>query len=232
MKTVTIDELLSWAFVHELPKGGGVDGLDNMNSAWRRLEASSWGKILNFAELGAMIDAGRSDGANYFIEQGEPHEDAVEVGRAVAALGCCDVHVPEGWNCLTDWADTAGLADRAVLDVAARYRARTAARRAQGIVSLVIGTAILAREPGFVAEQPKVRMVERDGKPAWFAMRAIRLPDETFHSMEVDGRDPRSRKPFRDAYRKYEFSDNRAPTSWGGWTIRYGSRPCGALRPS
>jgi hypothetical protein len=49
MKTVTMEELLTWAFVHELPKGGGVDGLDNANSAWRMLEASSWGKITSFA---------------------------------------------------------------------------------------------------------------------------------------------------------------------------------------
>ncbi|TIL77728.1 MAG: hypothetical protein E5Y89_17810, partial [Mesorhizobium sp.] len=111
MKTVTIDELLTWAFVHELPKGGGVEGLDNPHSAWRSLQTSSWGKITGFCELGALIDGGRKDHENFWLEQGEPHEDAVTVGREVAALAGCNVVIPVGWNALADWPETQGLAE-------------------------------------------------------------------------------------------------------------------------
>ena len=142
MKTVTMEELLTWAFVNELPKGGGVDGLDNANSAWRMLEASSWGKITSFAELGTLID--RSGGTNCFIEQGEPHEDAVTVGRAVAQLAACDIALAERWNPLADWPDDdatlSALAADAVARVRKRIEERTQARRGSEMVSLVVGT--------------------------------------------------------------------------------------------
>ncbi|RWO57294.1 hypothetical protein [Mesorhizobium sp.] len=206
MKTVTIEELLTWAFVHELPKGGGVDGLDNANSAWRMLEASSWGKITSFAELGAIVDQGRGDTENYWIEQGEPHDDAVAVGRAVAGLSRCDVAVPAGWNALADWPDTEGMAEAAVRKAVERYMVRTPQRRAAGIVSLVVGTAILGREPDFGAEPSKVRMIERGGKPAWFVLRRMKHEDGQTYDLEVDGYNGRTQRPVKGAYRKYEFS--------------------------
>ncbi|TIS75498.1 MAG: hypothetical protein E5W94_21195 [Mesorhizobium sp.] len=206
MKTVTIEELLTWAFVHELPKGGGVDGLDNANSAWRMLEASSWGKITSFAELGAIVDQGRGDTENYWIEQGEPHDDAVAVGRAVAGLSRCDVAVPAGWNALADWPDTDGMAEAAVRKAVERYMVRTPQRRAAGIVSLVVGTAILGREPDFGAEPSKVRMIERGGRPAWFVTRRMKHEDGQTYDLEVDGYNGRTQRPVKGAYRKYEFS--------------------------
>ncbi|TPL30190.1 hypothetical protein [Mesorhizobium sp. B2-4-7] len=205
MKTVTIEELLTWAFVHELPKGGGVDGLDNANSAWRMLEASSWGKITSFAELGALIDTG-GGGNNYFIEQGEPHDDAVAVGRAVAGLARCDVAIPANWHALADWPDTEGMADAAVKRAVDRYMVRTPRRRAAGIVSLVVGTAILGREPDYGAEPSKVRMVERAGAPAWFVMKRVTDENGQTYDIEVNGFNLRSRRPMPGAYRKYEFS--------------------------
>lgn len=206
MKTVTIEELLTWAFVHELPKGGGVDGLDNANSAWRMLQASSWGKITSFAELMTLIDHQGGDRSNYFIEQGEPHDDALAVGNAVADLARFDVAVPKGWAALGDWPDTDGLATDAVARAIERYMLRPWPRRAAGIVSLVVGTAILGRVPDCQAEPSKVRMVERGGKPAWFVMK--RVTDELGQSydIEVDGFNRRSGRPARGAYRKFELS--------------------------
>lgn len=205
MKTVTIDELLTWAFVNELTKGGGVDGLANANSAWRMLEASSWGKITSFAELGTLIDRS-GDGSNYWLEQGEPHEDAVTLGRAVAELALCDVVVPAGWNALADWPETDGLADQAVARAVERFSLRMTARRGTQIVSLVVGTAILGREPDFSAEPSKVRMVERGGKPAWFMQKRVTDRLGQTYDIEVDGYNGRSQRPHRGAYRKYEFS--------------------------
>ncbi|MDX8513544.1 hypothetical protein [Mesorhizobium captivum] len=205
MKTVTIEELLTWAFVHELPKGGGVEGLDNANSAWRMLEASSWGKITSFAELGALVDSGTGNG-NFFIEQGEPHDDAVTVGRAVARLSACDVAIPANWHALADWPETDGMADAAVKKAVARFMVRTAHRRAAGIVSLIVGTAILGREPDYQAEPSKIRMIERGGKPAWFVMRRMQHEDGQAYDLEVDGYNGRTQRPVKGAYRKYEFS--------------------------
>lgn len=204
-KSKTIEELLTWAFVDELPKGGGVDGLDNVNSAWRMLQASSWGKVTAFAELLAKVDVDRG-GSNYFIEQGEPHEDALEVGEAVADLAFCDIVVPQGWNALADWSDDDGLVLPAVARAVEQFRLRPSVRQRAGTVSLVVGTAVLGREPDWSAEPSKVRMVERAGRPAWFVMRRVTDNLGQTYDLEVDGYNVRSGRPVRGAYRKYEFS--------------------------
>lgn len=210
MKTRTIEELLSWAFLHELPKGGGTDGLDNANSAWRMLQASSWGKVSAFAELMTMVDVDRGDG-NFWIDQGEPHGDAIVIGEAVAALGFCDVVIPPAWNVLADWADPHGLVSGAVADVVQRFEARTPARRAAGLVSLVVGTAVLGKRPDWQADEPKVKMVERRGRPAWFVMRRVIDPNSGMpHMVEADGFNARTQRPVKGAYRKFEYSEHPA----------------------
>lgn len=206
MKSVTIEELLTWAFVHELPKGGGVDGLDNMNSAWRMLQASSWGKIAAFAELMTLVDIDKGSGA--YFEQGEPHEDAIIAGQAVADLAFCDVAFPEGWNALSDWPDDDGLVKPAVARAVEIYSLRSSARRGAGIVSLAVGTAVLGRAPDWSSEPSKVRMVERAGRPAWFMLKHVTDNLGQSYDIEVDGYNARSGRPARNAYRKYEFSTN------------------------
>jgi hypothetical protein len=207
MKTVTIEELLNWAFVHELPKGGGTDGLANANSAWRMLQASSWGKVMAFAELMAMVDVDFGGTGNFWIDQGEPHDDALAVGNAVAALAHCDVEFPAEWNVLSDWPGHGGMTAAAVSRVVDRYRLRPPMRRAAGIVSLVVGTAILGRQPDWQAPEPKLRLVERGGKPAWFVMRSVIDPSSGLaHDLEIDGFNRRTQRPARGAYRKWEFS--------------------------
>lgn len=208
MKTVTVEELLTWAFVHELPKGGGVDGLDNVNSAWRMLQASSWGKITSFAELMTVIDHQGGDRSNYFIEQGEPHDDALAVGNVVADLARYDVAVRPGWDALADWPDTDGLAADAVARAVERYMLRPWPRRAAGIVSLVVGTAILGREPDWQAEPARVRMIERGGKPAWFMLKRVTDDLGQTYEMEVDGFNRRAHRAHRGAYRKFELSSD------------------------
>lgn len=214
MKTVTIEELLSWAFVHELPKGGGVDGLDNANSAWRMLQASSWGKVSDWAELMTLVDQGRGDGENYFIEQGEPHEDAIVAGEAAARLGEAEIIVPEGWRPLEDWPRGDETFDRlkneAVAAAVERFRLRPRQRRSSHLVSLVVGTAVLGRRPDHVAEPPKMRMVGRGGRPAWFVRRQMSDTLGNVHEVEVDGYNKRTGRPLKGAYRRYSFSDDPA----------------------
>lgn len=203
MKTVTIEELLSWAFVHELTKGGGIEGIANGNSAWRMI-----------SELGTRVSTGAfGGGENYFIEQGEPHADAVEVGMAVADLRHCAIVVPVGWNPLPDWTGDevfARLTAEAIATACARLSARPAAVQAGHLVALVVGTAVLGREPDWQAEPPKVRMVEHAGQPAWFVRREQLDSLGRPITVEVDGRNPRTRKPFAGAYRKFEFSADPA----------------------
>lgn len=212
MKTVTIDELLAWAFVHELPKGGGVDGLANANSAWRMLQASSWGKVTSWAELMTLVDTGRGDADNFMIEQGAPHDDALAVGEAVAELVNCDIIVPDGWSPLCDWPEdderVPALRDAAVETAVQRFQLRPSCRQGAHLVSLVIGSAVLGREPAWDAPLPKVRMVERGGQPAWFVTTARRDALGNRYEVEVDGRHPRTRRPVRGAYRKFVFSDD------------------------
>ena len=204
MKNVTVEELLSWAFVHELPKGGGVEGLGNANSAWGQI-----------CELGVRIDRGSTGsqfGAgepNYFIEQGEPHADALAVGAAVRALGACSWALPEGWNPLCDWDDPHGLVDPAVARVVeGRIATKNARRRGEDLVGLLVSHAILGKLPDWRADAPKVRMVEVAGNPAWFVRRTFRDATGNDYVRELDGFDPRSRRPVKDAYRKHEFSDD------------------------
>jgi len=204
MKTVTIEELLVWAFVHELPKGGGADGLDNIHSAWRQLEASSWGKVLGFAELMTLVDRDRADPGTW-IEQGAPHQDALEVGRAVAHLAKYDVVFPEGWNPVIDWVEQGDLTRDAISRAVERFSLRPANKRGASIVSLVISTAILGRLPDFQAPEPKQAMIERNGKPAWFMRRIAKDAFGREYSLEVDGYNHRSKRPQREAYVKYEF---------------------------
>ncbi|MBB5703591.1 hypothetical protein FHS76_003498 [Ochrobactrum daejeonense] len=202
MKTVTIDELLVWAFVHELPKGGGADGLDSIHSAWRQLEASSWGKVLGFAELMTLVDRDRAE-PGMWIEQGAPHEDALEVGKAVADLARFDVSFPEGWNPVADWQDYDGLADDAVARATERLMLRPARSRAAGIASLVISSAVLGRAPDYTAPEPECDIVKRGGQAAWFMHRQTTDAFGREYSVEVDGFNRRARRPYAGAYRKF-----------------------------
>ena len=197
MKNKTIEELLSWAFVHELTKGGGAVGLESGNSAWATIIG-----------LGTRIDTFRKPGepVGMVIEQGEPHDDAVAVGRAVAELANCEVMIPEGWNALADWPDTDGLADAVVARAVEQYRLRPFHHRAEMLVATIIGQAILGKEMDWAADPSPIRMVERGGKPAWFVRRTIAGELGASYVAEVDGFNPRTKRPQPDAYRKYELS--------------------------
>lgn len=203
MKTVTIEELLVWAFVHELPKGGGADGLDNIHSAWRQLEASSWGKVLGYAELMTLVDRDRPAPGTW-VEQGAPHDDALEIGRAVADLAKYDVMFPEGWNPVGDWVDQGELTRDAVARAVERFSLRPAGKRGASIVSLVISTAILGRVPDYAAPEPECEVFKRGGlHPSWFMQRQAVDAFGREYSVEIDGYNRRSHRPYPGAYQKF-----------------------------
>lgn len=203
MKTVTIEELLVWAFVHELPKGGGADGLDNIHSAWRQLEASSWGKVLGYAELMTLIDRDRPAPGTW-VEQGAPHEDALEIGRAVADLAKYDVMFPESWNPVGDWNEQGDLTRDAVARAVERFSLRPADKRGASIVTLVISTAILGRIPDHAAPEPECEVFKRRGfHPSWFMQRKAVDTFGREYTIEIDGFNRRSHRPYRGAYQKF-----------------------------
>lgn len=219
MKTVTMEDLLSWAFVHELPKGGGVEGLANANSAWGLI-----------SELGVRVDRGSTGSAmggqepNVWIEQGEPHADALAVGEAVRALGGLTFALPPGWFPLADWADEHGLARAAVAAlVEGRLAQKDDRRRGQDLVNLVVSHAILRKRPDWQAEEPKVRMVETGGTPAWFVKQTFRTSTGQDYQRELDGFNPKTRRPLPGAYRKFVYSDDvtgvvLSRLDWELWT--------------
>ena len=204
MKTITIEELLHWAFVHELSKGGGVNGLDHSGSAWRQLNRSSWGLVSDYAELCTLIDRDRPTNAMW-IEQGAPHDDALEVGQAVKELADCDVAFPTAWFPLSDWPETHGLAGEAVAHAMSRYKLRSPQARRTHIIGLVVSSAVLNRIPDYEAPVPEMQMISRNGKARWFRGEERQDAFGRNFVIEVDGYNYRSRRPYVGAYRKYEF---------------------------
>lgn len=214
MRITTIEELLTWAFVDELSKGGGVNGLDNSNSAWRQIDCSSWGLVSDFAEHMAVIDRDRS-APGMWIEQGAPHEDALEVGQAVRELANLEVVFPEGWSPIADWPETYGLGDEAVRNAVDRFMLRSPQARQAHIVGLIISTAVLNRIPDFEAPMPETQVVTRMGRPCWFVQRTIQGSLGQCYVIEADGYNPRTKAPQRGAYRKYEFTIDPAADIMG-----------------
>lgn len=196
MKTMNIDTFLSWAFVHELAKGGGENGLQSAGSAW--------GAITGMAQLGTLIDTGHYASSMY-VDQGDPHPDAIKAGRAVARLADCDIAVP-AVDFVSDWPDAHGLLPDAVGAALERYNLRRPDMRRKHIVNLVICRAVLGRGPDWQADAPKQRMVTRSNQPVWFIEKQVRDSFGRMHTVEIDGRNPRSRRPRRGAYRKYELA--------------------------
>ena len=218
MKTVTIEDFLSWAFVHELPKGGGEDGLVGLGSAWSAMNG--------FAELLTVIDRMPDAPQRVVYEQGEPAQDAVEAGLVVAALAGRDIDVPDNWNPFPGWPDPHGLIAAQVAQAVERHRLN--ASRRDNVVHLVVSAAVLGRGPDWRSTIPKVRIVERGGKPAWFVKRQVRDPFGRMYMAEVDGRNPTTRRPYHGAYRKHELSrslvgDAMSRLDWQLWVDALGA---------
>lgn len=216
MKTrMDIENLLRWAFVHELSKGGGVAGIGDMNSAWS--------KISGYGQLGTLIDTGRLGGGMGWIEEGEPHRDAVLIGEAVRDLAGVEIGGFADWDA---FADVPHLAPH-LGGIAARVEKRVAAlpphSRMALPVTLVISAAVTGRGPDWRwPDTPKARVVTRMGKPAWFAVQQVTDAFGRASTIEVDGYDPKRGRPRKGAYRRYEvapdpFSVALSRADWQIW---------------
>lgn len=203
MKKIGIEQLLTWAFTEELCKldatGRGVGGYGN-----------HWGAAEVVSELGTLIDRG----PNMYgvipdiVMNGDPHPDAFIVGDAVRALdGSVGFEIAVGWNPFPEFSDDHGLIASEVENAAMIARLRPESLNGRYMVSLVTTAAILKRGPDWSADEPSVRMVERQGKPVWFVQAKGKDSFGRAYTFEADGYDPRRKRPVKGAYRKYELCE-------------------------
>jgi hypothetical protein len=198
MKQIPIVQLLEWAYRHELPKaeraGGGMGA-----SA-----PSSWGMVYNLGILGTVIDAPINGYGVVAIgmDEGDPHPDALKVGEAVARLATARISIGNDWSPFPEWADADGL----VAETVNRIRPRLASLSGKEIQAMLIARAVLGRKPDWRGEEPGRAMMMRGGTPGWFMKEIGKDAYGNRTEREVDGFNPRSRRPRPGAYRKFRLS--------------------------
>ncbi len=218
MKTMGIEAFLSWVYRSELPKAeasgtGAAFSLQAFGEV-----AAGWDAVSRQGELMAeMVSDGRLNGYGVIplpSWYGEPpHPDAFAAHRAAGELAGVELDLPPDWNPLSGL----GLTDEEAQDAIARALPRIAFMRDHvwrlrlKPAELVRRFAILGGAPNWQAESPKRRLVEMRGKPAWF--RLINIRSEVtgrIHAVEVDGRNPKTHRPYPDAYRKTTLAPDPA----------------------
>lgn len=209
MSVVTIEKLLHWAFVMEmpLPDEGVVIPVGGFGP---------WGAIDRFGQLGTMVDENRvmgwADGGGMSWVIGSADPDAVKVVNAVAELDGMILREEDGFDVLAGWPDFGALGEEAVAKawgVLSRRDAEGKLVLRSAISSLVRCVAVLGRWPDWTCDTPRIEMATIEGKPAWF--RKISQPVEwdaagspiRWVEVEVDGRNKVARRPYPGAYRKF-----------------------------
>lgn len=206
MSTMTIEALLRWAFVLELPKARR-DGLPGSAVA-----SSSWWMVEQVGLLGTRIDAATGPMLIAGADDEAPHPDAVVIAEAVAALDDRVLVEGEDHDLLAGWPEfgvAGAVAVRRAWDLVV-YVDRDGGRRLRSsLANLVRSVAILDRWPDWRCDVPKlVDEVGPDGKPRWYrtVRRAVRWDGDGneigWDDIEIDGFDRRSRRPRPDAYRR------------------------------
>lgn len=200
----SIEELLNWAFTQELPKVGVEEALgQGFSSAWSMMsEAALLGQIVDRSPncYGVVPD---------FVMTTAPHHDALVVGEAVQELAVRgNFDIPAGWNPFLDWSGEFDEVGQALLAAEADIAAdlfRAASAQGRYVVTLVTRHAVLGRGPNFAAEKPLVTTQMRRGMPAWFVKRQAKDSLKRVYEYEADGFDPKKRRPYPGAYRKFEM---------------------------
>ncbi|MDR6757825.1 hypothetical protein J2Y48_003122 [Mycoplana sp. BE70] len=219
MKKTTIEQLLTWAFVHELPKVGAGNG-------GSLVAGSSWNAIVEIAALGTMIDRN----PNYYgaipgyVYEGEPAADALIVGDAVRELAKRDgFEIAAGWHPFPEWEDPHGLICTEVDRVADEQRNRSDRLNGKHVVNLVISAAMLGRGPSWDADEPSARpLIDVNGRAMWFVDRKAKDSLGRVYTYTDNGYDQRRHRPIKGAYRKWRLNrplrgDILARLDWQLW---------------
>lgn len=202
MKTMGIEDLLTWAFTQELWKVGSGGGFTSAS-------ASGWSRVQAYGELCALIDRT----PNHFgvvpgFEEGEPHPDAMLAGRAVKGLSRLGLMMPTaGWNIFPEFDDEHGAIASEIDRVFAGWRAKGAAGAGSHLVALTTRCAILGKGPDWHADQPKVAPLMKWGNAMWFVKRNRKDSLGNLIHTEADGFDKRTRRPRPGAYRKFRVTE-------------------------
>lgn len=200
----SVEELLAWAYLRELPKAGAraANGPKLMPSGWQRVER--WLEELSLAgpgdenSFGVVID---------WTKTGWPHDDAIAIHEAVLALDEMALGMPEEWSPIGELGElgghAAGLPLRALEELCSP--AQDGERRLRRSVSrLMFKHAVLGGCPDWRIDPPEVKIVSEHGRPKWFLRKTVwddGPTGEVAREIEVDGCD-KWRHPLPDAYQK------------------------------
>lgn len=195
MLKIDLRNFLKWAFGEELVHVASEG------------ESRAWSNIASLASLGTVVDTFGIGGAG-LPELANVHPDAIAANDAVMLLAGERFELPERWNPFPDMADPHGLIARCVENVLGRRALRYSGDLNNNLIALVISYAVMGKEPEWRVVQPKFRMVEQGGRPAWFVKTRQKDAFGRVYEYETDGREKRSHRPKKGAYRKYELSSS------------------------
>lgn len=220
MKLISIEDLLRWAFTFELGKVGAGGG--EYSAAWRFTE--------RMAELGTVIDRSPNGYGVIpgFVDDGEPHPDALLVGNAVRGLDAFSFDLPEGWNPCEDLDDSYDLVAGEVESVVSELRLSPQMLGGRRVIGIIVSAALLGKGPQWRMAAPEYDLVSANGKPKWFVRKRARDGFGRTYWCEVDGYDQRRKRPMKGAYRKMELlhsmrTDILGRLEWQMWQKALGA---------
>lgn len=222
MKTMTIEAAVAWAVRDELPKVG-ADPLGKMVRAGAPNGCSSPALAAAMAgSMGGAIDAR----ANRYgvvpdlaaLDRLTAHPAALLIGEAMLGLDAIEPAGFAEWDAFEDIDDLAAdpiagpLLAQAKAD--ARHQAGAMARMLGALSALMVKRAVLPMPRGWECGEVTVEQVRSrtTGQACWFRKveRAAQWNEDgevtATELVEVDGFNPKTRRPFPEAYRKYVLS--------------------------
>lgn len=198
-KKIDIEKLLQWAMREELPKGKPVT-------------ASAWDVVMSFGMLGARIQTSGFYDSGFGFVPGAPHEDAVIVGDAIAALG--DVaRFEDAENVSRLFGDLAAIADDAISAITkAQFNPR----------ALIISKATTGTRPPWKFECPTPRQMKATFRDSIGALRDRPVVYGVDDQGDVVMMTPnRGRAVARDGLYDFKMSP-RSPLQWDPSLIHIG----------
>lgn len=229
MKQVRIDNLVSWAWQRELPKGVPVAPLlpSGFSNPWASL--SAYGALLAHVQTFGINRYGVVPEMN--PENHQPHPDAVTVWRAVQDLAGLAMTIPEDWAPIDDLGLGEPYTSRAVAlalerlcfhvgkppvaepvgETIRRYHVK---QRDGGMAlrksatELVQFHAVVGGHPQWKTPIPQRRTVNHtNGQAKWFRRF---IPENSVTEIEGDGIDAKTKRPHTDAYLKHYYDPDPA----------------------
>lgn len=201
-KRIGIEALLAWTYRDELPKAGAARALTGVGIKRAYSAVEAYGEYLSLIDC-----AGRTASAWWPTSwpwPSRPWMRCVSISRSAISTSLT-IALPEGWDPLSD---LEGIEPERPALIARALNQLTmidadGARVMKGAPStLVRKHAILGGCPVWEADQPE-RRLERgvNGRTRWFRRIIVETSAGPMES-EVDGWDPKAKRPAADAYPK------------------------------